>query len=67
MKGVYDKIKANQWKCGGTYVFTKPVLMLVDTEMIKDVLTREFDHFAGRGFYYNEEVSQKEIVFLNPL
>lgn len=55
-KQQYNKLKARNLKHGGTYIFTKPIYMLADPEIIKNVLSKDFDHFTDRGFYHNEKV-----------
>ena len=32
----------------GAYFFTKPILMLTDADLIKQVLVKDFDHFVDR-------------------
>jgi cytochrome P450 family 6 len=42
-------------KFGGLYIFSGPSLLLRDTEIIKDVLAKDFDHFFSRGRVFDEE------------
>ncbi|KAG5873359.1 hypothetical protein JTB14_000487 [Gonioctena quinquepunctata] len=51
----YTQIKKNGWKFGGVYTMTRPVLVVVDPEYMKDILVKDFHHFIDRGFYYNEK------------
>jgi cytochrome P450 family 6 len=39
----------------GMYFFTKPVIMPTEPEIIKDILTRNFESFHDRGLYFNEK------------
>jgi cytochrome P450 family 6 len=40
----------------GYYAFLKPNVLLLDLELIKNVLTRDFQHFHDRAFYHNKKV-----------
>ncbi|KAJ9577524.1 hypothetical protein L9F63_005897 [Diploptera punctata] len=42
-------------KIGGLYKFNKPILLLRDPEIIKNVLVKDFDLFYSRGIFVNEE------------
>jgi hypothetical protein len=42
-------------KVGGLYRFASPSLLLRDTDIIKDVLVKDFDHFSSRGIRFDEE------------
>nr|AAT72405.1 cytochrome P450 [Culex pipiens pallens] len=39
----------------GIYFSLRPMLVVNDPELIKNVLVRDFDHFHDRGLYVNEE------------
>lgn len=51
----YEQLKKKGLKFGGAYSFAKPVLVLVDPDYIKDVLSKDFHNFADRDFFVNEE------------
>ncbi|KAF2896449.1 hypothetical protein ILUMI_09729 [Ignelater luminosus] len=40
----------------GFYAFARPNLILLDPELIKAILSKDFQHFTDRGFYINEKV-----------
>jgi cytochrome P450 family 6 len=42
-------------KVAGLYRFAKPTLLLRDTDIIKDVLVKDFDHFYSRGRQFDDE------------
>jgi cytochrome P450 family 6 len=42
-------------KFGGLYRFSGPSLLLRDTDIIKDVLVKDFDHFFSRGRIFDEK------------
>lgn len=50
----YDKLKKNRYF--GIYTFHKPSLVIADPDLIKEVLTKKFEHFHDRGVSCNEEV-----------
>lgn len=42
-------------KVGGLYKLSGPSLLLLDTDIIKDVLVKDFDHFYSRGRVFDDE------------
>lgn len=40
----------------GTYSFLKPNILLLDPELIKNVLVRDFIYFHDRAVYYNKVI-----------
>lgn len=53
MANYYHKFKG----CGpfaGIYVGVRPAVMLLETELMKRVLIKDFANFTDRGLYYNE-------------
>lgn len=50
----YTKLKRPRYF--GSYAFYKPGLVIADPDLIRHVLTREFNHFHDRGLYCNEKV-----------
>ncbi|EFA12632.1 cytochrome P450 6a2 [Tribolium castaneum] len=55
MKNFYDEMKAQGWKHGGLYSILKPSYMVIDLDYLKNIMTKDFDYFSDRGFYYNEK------------
>ena len=43
-------------KFAGLYSFNRPTLLLMDPELIKDVMVKDFSRFYGRGFPSNEDI-----------
>lgn len=39
----------------GIYLLFRPALLIRDAELVKRVLITDFEHFADRGFHYDEE------------
>jgi cytochrome P450 family 6 len=52
-KKFYDEFKQKGLKFGGVYILTRPNLVLVDPEYIKDVINKDFNSFGERGVYHN--------------
>lgn len=51
---MYEKAKAKGLKYCGMYAFLSPSLLILDLDLIKNVLTKDFQHFMDRGTYTNE-------------
>lgn len=51
----YNKTKALSEKISGIYLFIRPVLMIVDLDIIKSILVKDFNTFPNRGTYFNEQ------------
>lgn len=54
-KELYDKTRANGWKFAGIYTYIRPSLLVVDPDIIKDILQKDFQYFTDRSFYVNEK------------
>ncbi|KAI4459281.1 cytochrome p450 [Holotrichia oblita] len=54
-KTCYDELKKRKEGFGGIYFVTEPLFMAVDPDLIKSILTKDFSHFQGRGFVFNEK------------
>ncbi|XP_063929826.1 cytochrome P450 6a2-like [Zophobas morio] len=50
----YDYLKQRGHKFGGIYLISEPNLVIVDPDYVKDILSKDFQYFVDRGFYYNE-------------
>lgn len=48
-KNLYDKYKPTGAKLCGAYFFHRPVAILLDLELVKNVLVRDFSNFDERG------------------
>lgn len=51
----YYKAFKNKAAVLGLYFFVAPTLMIMDLDLVKNVLVRDFSSFHDRGFYYNKE------------
>lgn len=54
LKNYYDKFKFDN-KFVGFYFMQSPRLMILDLDLLKNILIKDFNHFADRGVYYNEK------------
>lgn len=50
----YRKLKGKDI-IGGFYFFLRPTLLILDPDLIRSVLVKDFQFFQGRGIYYNEK------------
>lgn len=53
IRDFYNQTK-DKYPYFGIYFFQRPVLIVNDTTVIKNVLIKDFKHFQDRGVYYNE-------------
>lgn len=54
-KRIYDQFKPTGEKFCGVYFFTRPLVVLLDLDLVKNVMVKDFANFNERGLYYNEE------------
>lgn len=50
----YNRFKGQSKICG-MYFFTRPIAILLDLELIKQILVKDFAAFSDRGLYYNDK------------
>lgn len=55
VKSYYDEFRRQGQKHGGIYITTRPVYMTIDPDYVKNVMSKDFQHFYDRGTYYNEK------------
>lgn len=55
IKNFYDKFKSTGQQFCGMYFFARPVVIVLNLELVKNVLVKDFTNFDQRGLYYNEE------------
>lgn len=52
-QNIYRKFKGHEL-CG-IYFFTQPIVLLLDLELVKNILVKEFSSFTDRNLYYNDK------------
>lgn len=55
LKDFHDEIQSRGCKYGGAFIMITPLLVVVDLELIKQILLKDFSYFMDHGFYYNAE------------
>ncbi|XP_037049353.1 cytochrome P450 6A1-like [Bradysia coprophila] len=50
----YQQFKGVAPFCG-LYLLTRPVALILDIELVKNILIKDFGNFSSRGGYYNEK------------
>lgn len=60
MQEVYTKFR-NVSKFCGVYFFGRPVAILIDLELVKSVLLKDFHNFNDRGLYHSEKHVNRNI------
>ncbi|XP_055297423.1 cytochrome P450 6A1-like isoform X2 [Sitodiplosis mosellana] len=53
-KRIYDKFKGTAKYCG-VYLMAAPIAMILDLDLVKHILVKDFSNFSDKGFYSNEE------------
>lgn len=54
-QSLYIKLKDSGSKFVGIYSFLQPMPLIIDPELIKQILIKDFSNFDDRGLYYNEK------------
>ncbi|XP_023246794.1 probable cytochrome P450 6a14 isoform X1 [Copidosoma floridanum] len=54
LKESYEKFKKLPFH--GVYIFYKPMLVINDPELIRQILIKDFNKFRDRGLYFNEKI-----------
>lgn len=54
VKKIYDEFKPSGAKVCGIYLFSRPLIILLDLDICKNVFVKDFSNFTERNIYYNE-------------
>lgn len=54
-KEIYMKIKKENVKYGGAYLFLRPIFIPIHPDLVKDIMIKDFEYFHGRGGFIDEE------------
>lgn len=52
---LYNQLRKSRQRFAGIYLFSKPVLLVIDPELAKSIMTKDFQYFSSRGNYSDEE------------
>lgn len=53
IKNIYDKFKETGAKYCGAYFYTRPIAIILDLDLAKNILIKDFANFTDRGLYSN--------------
>lgn len=54
LRSMYQRYKGTGPFCG-YYFFQRPAVMVLDTELVKNILIKDFSNFSDRGLFHNEK------------
>uniref|UniRef100_A0A182KDV4 Cytochrome P450 n=1 Tax=Anopheles christyi TaxID=43041 RepID=A0A182KDV4_9DIPT len=54
LQDCYQQLKSSGRSFGGIYFFINPVALLIDPDLIKTVLVKDFPYFHDRNLYHND-------------
>uniref|UniRef100_A0A0K8W4E0 Cytochrome P450 6a2 n=1 Tax=Bactrocera latifrons TaxID=174628 RepID=A0A0K8W4E0_BACLA len=54
IRSMYQRYKHTGPFCG-YYFFQRPAVMVLDTELVKNILIKDFSNFSDRGLFHNEK------------
>lgn len=54
IRRIYNKFKGKAPACG-LFRLLSPGILILDLDLVRDILIRDFDNFHNRGIYYNEK------------
>uniref|UniRef100_A0A182XUE8 Uncharacterized protein n=1 Tax=Anopheles quadriannulatus TaxID=34691 RepID=A0A182XUE8_ANOQN len=55
LQNCYKQLKSSGQPFGGIHFFINPIALLIDPDLIKTVLVKDFPYFHDRNLYYNEQ------------
>lgn len=57
VKDIYDHFRSKKLPYGGFYTIARPTMVPVDPDVIKSIISKNFQKFTDRGLYANEETN----------
>lgn len=55
MSNLYQEFKKRKVDFGGFYTLSKPTLLIIEPDLIKSIITKDFQHFHDRDHHIDEE------------
>lgn len=55
IKDIYDELKRKGLPYGGFYIITTPIISPVDLNVLRSILSKNFQNFTDRGIFTNED------------
>lgn len=52
---IYTEFKGRGLKLCGAYFWTRPISIILDLDLAKDILVKDFSNFVDRNLYYNKK------------
>ncbi|XP_018569720.1 probable cytochrome P450 6a13 [Anoplophora glabripennis] len=65
-RSFYDKFKSMGHTVGGVYFGVEPKLVVLDPDLIRDILIKDFQNFTDRGVYQSESDPISVNIFSQP-
>lgn len=54
LQNIYNTFKGSGAKYCGAYFYSRPIAIILDLDLAKDILVKDFNMFMDRGLYYNK-------------
>ncbi|XP_034652025.1 cytochrome P450 6a8 isoform X2 [Drosophila subobscura] len=55
LRDYYNKYRESKVPFVGFYIFQKPAAFILDLELVKHILIKDFSNFSDKGLFYNEK------------
>lgn len=55
IKSIYDEFKGRGLKFCGSYYWSTPILIILDLDLVKDILVKDFNNFEDKNVYHNKK------------
>lgn len=55
INNIYNEFKGRGSKFCGAYFWTRPIAIILDLDLAKDILVKDFSNFVDKNMYYNKK------------
>lgn len=55
LSNIYNQFKGSQLKFCGAYFWTRPIAIVLDLDLAKDILVKHFSNFVDKNLYFNKK------------